>query len=130
LGYVIVLLLAVAAGGLVYWASMRFAGEADPSRADDPPASGTPRPGERGSASASADDGGTDDGDLEAPPGNGLPGTAYIPVVSARGSWQGRLGGVMGLVIAVVVAAATIAFVLYEAGHIISKLLSGATGSG
>jgi hypothetical protein len=34
LGYVIVLLLAAVAGGLVYWASMRFAGGADPSASE------------------------------------------------------------------------------------------------
>ena len=36
----------------------------------------------------------------------------------------------MGLVIAIVIAAATAAFVLYQAGHIITKLLTDAANSG
>ena len=126
MGYVIVLLLAALAGGLVYWASMRFAGAADAregggeavpldERNDDV------RRSEREHTEAS---GGTD-----APPVASA-GTAYIPVTESRGSWQGRLGGVMGLVIAIVVAAATTALLLYEAGHFISKMLSGAANSG
>lgn len=125
MGYVIVLLLAAIAGGLVYWASMRFAGDADPS------GGGATSPSEWGAAETerAPADAREADGDPE-PPNAGLPGTAYIPVVSSRGSWQGRLSGVMGLVIAVVVAAATIALFLYEAGHIVSKMLSGATSTG
>jgi hypothetical protein len=114
LGYVIVLLLAALAGGIVYWASMRFArsDEASPSGAWDTDARSE----------------GTNGGEGSPPVASA--GTAYIPVTESRGSWQGRLGGVMGLVIAVVAAAATTAFVLYEAGHIISKLLSGAANNG
>jgi len=123
LGYVIVLLLAALAGGLVYWASMRYSGAAGTSEGDG--------------ASETTGDGADDDrearsakgADPETPP-TPAPGTAYIPVVPTRGSWQSRLGGVMGLVIAVVIAAATTAFVLYQAGHIITKLLTDAANSG
>jgi len=122
LGYVIVLLLAALAGALVYWASLRFAGDAgvsdgsDEAPFEDQPDGDAPR--------SETANGGTD-----APPAASA-GTAYIPVTESRGSWQGRLGGFMGLVIAVVVAAVTAALVLYEAGHIISKLLSGAANNG
>jgi hypothetical protein len=123
LGYVIVLLLAALAGGLVYWTSMRYSGGV-----------GAPQ----GDGSSIRDDDGVDEGresrpangaDTEGPPAP-APGTAYIPVVPTRGSWQSRLGGVMGLVIAIVIAAVTTAFVLYQAGHIITKLLTDAANSG
>lgn len=123
MGYVIVLLLAGLAGGLVYWASMRYSGGAETSEND---------------ASSMQDENGADEGretrlpngaSSESPPAP-APGTAYIPVVPTRGSWQSRLGGLMGLVIAVVIAAATTAFVLYQAGHIITKLLTDAANSG
>jgi len=121
LGYVIVLLLAALAGGLVYWASMRYSGGAGAFEND---------------ASSMRTENGADEGDTppngadaERPPAP-APGTAYIPVVPTRGSWQSRLGGLMGLVIAVVIAAATTAFVLYQAGHIITKLLTDAANSG
>ncbi|MGZ5294562.1 MAG: hypothetical protein ACXWH5_11305 [Actinomycetota bacterium] len=123
MGYVIVLLLAALAGGLVYWASMRYSGAAGVSDND-------------GSSMRAEDD--ADEG-RETRPANGAdtggtptptPGTAYIPVMPTRGSWQSRLGGVMGLVIAIVIAAATAAFVLYQAGHLITKLLTDAANSG
>ena len=123
LGYVIVMLLAVLAGGLVYWTSMRYSGGADASGSD---------------GSSFLAENGTDD-DRESRPRDGAetegrpasaPGTAYIPVLPTRGSWQSRLGGIMGLVIAIVIAAAATALVLYEAGHIISKLLTDAANGG
>lgn len=134
MGYVIVVLLAALAGGLVYWASMRFsdgadapAGDGPVSVADEP----TPeRGGESSDAAGAALDTGTEIEAADEASPSPAPGTAYIPVLRTRGSWQGRLGGIMGLVIAVAVAAATIAFALYEAGHFISKMLSGATGNG
>jgi hypothetical protein len=119
LGYVIVVLLAGSAGALVYWASMRYSAGADaPERHDAPEL--TPR--EEGAEVGAAGEGG--------PAPAAPPGTAYIPVVRSRGSWQSRLGGVMGLAIAVAVGAATTAFVLYEAGHIITKLLTDAANNG
>ncbi|MEO8476764.1 MAG: hypothetical protein ABI572_06895 [Actinomycetota bacterium] len=124
MGYVIVVLLAVLAGGSVYWASMRFA--VDHTAGSEP-----------GADSRSEDDGGStletrerrETGEPDARPPVPAPGMAYIPVVSSRGSWQGRLSGAMGLVIAVVVAAATTAFVLYEAGHLISSLVGHAANA-
>ena len=121
MGYVIVLLLAALAGALVYWASLRFAGDAGAPQGSDEALEDQPDGDAPRSEGAN---GGTD-----APPAASA-GTAYIPVTESRGSWQGRLGGFMGLVIAVVVAAVTAALVLYEAGHIISKLLSGAANNG
>ncbi len=123
MGYVIVMLLAVLAGGLVYWASMRFSGGADALEND-----GSPMRTETGADEDRETQSGNG-ADAEGPPAS-TPGTAYIPVVPTRGSWQSRLGGVMGLVIAIVVAAATTAFVLYEAGHFITKLLTDAANSG
>ena len=122
MGYVIVLLLAALAGGLVYWASMRYAGGA--GAADDDGSSMPVEDADEGRETRAAD--GADTGGPPTP----TPGTAYIPVVPTRGSWQSRLGGVMGLVIAIVIAAVTAAFVLYQAGHIITKLLTDAANSG
>lgn len=123
MGYVIVLLLAALAGSLVYWASMRYAGGAGASDDDAAASTGTANGDEWREGEPSN---GTDAEGLSAP-GTG---TAYIPVVPTRGSWQSRLGGVMGLVIAIVLAAATTAFVLYQAGHLITKLLTDAANSG
>jgi len=131
LGYVIVVLLAALAGGLVYWASMRFAGDAGQPGGDGP----TDALDERGQGREGPERGAeTNEAAPRAeaqngPPSAPGPGTAYIPVLRARGSWQGRVSGIMGLVIAVAIGAATTAFVLYEAGHIISKLLS-SSGNG
>lgn len=123
MGYVIVLLLAALAGGLVYWASMRYAGGARAADNDGSSMQGEDDADE-GRETRPAD--GADTGGPPTP----TPGTAYIPVVPTRGSWQSRLGGVMGLVIAIVIAAVTAAFVLYQAGHIITKLLTDAANSG
>jgi hypothetical protein len=129
LGYVIVVLLAALVGGLVYWASMRYSGDADAPRdegsARDATHSETDGGGFLEGAHAAAPEDAGDDA-----PSDPTPGTTYIPVLRSRGSWQGRLSGVMGLVIAVAVAAAAAAFVLYEAGHVISRLLTGAASSG
>ncbi len=54
----------------------------------------------------------------------GLPGMgAYLPVTASRPSWQSRIGGLMGLVIAVIVAAAAAAFGIYSLGHLVGRLL-------
>jgi hypothetical protein len=124
LGYVIVVLLAAAAGGLVYWASMRFAGGSSEAPGDGSAI------GVGGRADEDREIRAPNGGDERGAPPKAPEGTAYIPVVPTRGSWQSRLGGIMGLVIAIVIAAAIVAFALYQGGHIISKLLTDAANSG
>ena len=121
MGYVIVVVLAVLAGGAVYWASMRFA--------VDHPAGSEPATESRSEDAGRSTREAGETREPDAGPPVASPGIAYIPVVRSRGSWQGRLSGAMGLVIAVVVAAATTALVLYEAGHIISSLVGHAANA-
>jgi len=51
---------------------------------------------------------------------------AYLPLAPAGPSWHSRLGGVMGLVIAVIGAALGIAAGLYLVGHVVARLLHSA----
>ena len=52
---------------------------------------------------------------------------SYVPVSPASPSWHTRLGGVMGLVIAVTGAALGIAAGLYLVGHFLAHLLHSAS---
>ena len=52
----------------------------------------------------------------------------YIPVVSGVSSWHARLGGAMGLVIAVAIGAIGLALALWAAGTFVARLLSDAGG--
>lgn len=129
LGYIIVVALALAVGALVYLVSMRLGDATDSTdragprmrpaktRADplgrraDPSLPEAPLPLEPSVAS----EGG---------------GGSYIPVSGGRPSWQSRLNGAMGLVVAISVAAITLAIALYEAGSLIVRLMSNAAKSG
>lgn len=112
MGYVVVLVLAVGVGAAVYWISMRWGPGAPPDveewKGTEPVAGG---------AALEA-------GAVPVPPNGG----SYIPVTPGRPSWQSRLGGVMGLVLAVSVAAIVLALALYEAGSLIARLMSDASG--
>ena len=54
------------------------------------------------------------------------PEAGSIPVVGARQSWHARLGGALGLLVAVGVGAIAIAGALYVAGTFVAKMISNA----
>jgi hypothetical protein len=101
--YAYIFLAALATGGLVFWLTLRSS------------------PDEAGSGSV--------DGDGFLPPKPPQPGTTYpeglyVPIASDRRSWQTRVAGFLGLVILVSLAAAALAFSLYQAGVFVARLLS------
>ena len=104
MAYMIVLLAALAAGGLTYWLTLRSPGTEPASLTNDgdgflPKPQPTSRP-------VAAGDG------------------AYVPLGSDRRSWQTRVVGLLGLAIAVTLAAALLAFSLYQSGAMIARLIS------
>jgi hypothetical protein len=98
--YVYIFMAALATGALVFWLTLRAAGQdARPAPADG-------------------------DGFLPEPPGaTPQPDGVYVPIGSDRRSWQTRVTGLLGLLILVSLAAATLAFSLYQAGSWIAELL-------
>jgi len=117
-GTVLVVLIAVAVGVLVFRLT---AGGMEPTRSAEP---ATPGPddevgvwsggeGEGRSARASTER------RSEVPEG-------YIPVAPGAPSWHARLGGAMGLVIAVAIGAIALAFSLWALVSFVSRLVSDA----
>ena len=51
-------------------------------------------------------------------------GRTYVPVGVDRRSWQTRTVGVLGLLIAITLAAALLAFSLYQGGSLVARLIS------
>jgi hypothetical protein len=51
-------------------------------------------------------------------------GTTYVPLTTARVSWQRRVSGVVGLVALVAVGAAVLAGGIYQAGHVVNQTIS------
>jgi hypothetical protein len=101
-GYIF--LAALAAGLVVFWLTLRSSPEEPLSDSVDgdgflPPS--PPRPGA-----------------TQAPDG------IYVPIVADRRSWQTRVAGFLGLVILVSLAAAGLAFGLYQAGSWVARLLA------
>ena len=116
LSYVLVLLIAGGVGWSVYWLTMRYAEAHQPEVPEDVR--------EWTETSASAEDGGfTPESDGPMFPSGG----AYVPVTQSRPSWQSRLSGLLGLAIAVTVAAISSAVALYSLGHLIARLLQSAS---
>jgi len=105
LGYVAVLLIAALVGVAVYLVVLRLGVRGGP------PADVGEWEGGAGGSSA-------------APPAM-QPGS-YVPVTPSEPSWHSRMGGVMGLVIAVTIAALGIAFALYLVGHALVHLIHSA----
>lgn len=105
LGYLLVLLIAGAVGWGVYWLTLRWGVRNQPTVPADV--------GEWKSA-----DPGPEPFMTAAPPGG-----AYLPVATGQPSWQTRLSGVLGLAIAVAVAAIGSAFALYTVGRLIAQML-------
>jgi hypothetical protein len=100
MAYVLVFTVALATGALVFWLTLRAGRDA-----------------------VTVPDG---DGFLaEQPAGGSYAGDGtYVPVASDRRSWQTRAAGALGLLIAITLAAALLAFALYQAGSAIADLLS------
>lgn len=104
LGYLLVLLVAGGVGYAVYWLTLRWGVRIEPEvPADVGEWKGTDRPPEPFLRDEQPD--------------------AYLPVSAGRLSWQSRLSGVLGLAIAVAVAAVGSAFALYAVGHLIARML-------
>jgi hypothetical protein len=116
LSYMLVLLIAAGVGWGVYWLTLRYAETHQPDVPEDVNEWTETRP--------SPDDGGfVPEPDVPMFPGGG----AYVPVTQGRPSWQSRLSGVLGLAIAVTVAAISAAFALYSLGHLVARLLQSAS---
>lgn len=114
MAYMIVFLAALVSGALVYWLTLR-AGRAEPAEVAADGGGGflpEPPPEEGGyryasSYATSAQDGRT-----------------FVPITVDRRSWQTRTVGVLGLLIAVTLAAALLAFSLYQGGTLVAKLIN------
>jgi hypothetical protein len=109
MAYVTVFFVALVSGALVYWLTLR-AGSTEP-------------------VDLSIDGGGGFlSGAPETPGGysyatSAPEGRAYMPIGTDRRSWQTRTIGVLGLVIAVTLAAALLAFSLYQGGSLVARLI-------
>ena len=113
MAYVIVFLAALVTGALVYWLTLR-AGRVEPfDMSTDGGAGFLPEPPDASgysyatSYAASVQDGRT-----------------YVPIGMDRHSWQTRTVGVLGLLIAVTLAAALLAFSLFQGGSLVAKLIN------
>lgn len=127
-GTLVVLALATAVGLLVY----RLTAGTD-SPTGGPSAGGPDDPGvaewrgrDADPRSAVGGPGGGTATDTE--PRQAVP-EGYIPVAPGGPSWNSRLGGLMGLVIAVGAGAIALALALYALGELIARLVSSASNS-
>ena len=150
MGFVIVVAIAVTVGVLVYRLTDPGPLPEEPPAGLDPagvdpagldPASVDPfgvDPARASQAQARPDDvrewaGGEVDDDASPRPRSPDPagsqpietGARSLPRVSSGSSWHARLGGTMGLVIAVGLGAIAIALAMYAAGTLIARLVSG-----
>lgn len=127
LGTLVVLALATAVGVLVYRLT---AGDEEPAAGTFGPDAGADVAEWRGrDAEAASSSGGAARGTAtEVEPRPTVP-EGYIPVAPGGPSWNSRLGGLMGLVIAVVAGAITLALALYALGELIARLVSSAGAS-
>jgi hypothetical protein len=101
--YAYIFLAALATGGLVFWLTLRSSPDESPSAPVDGDGFLPPKP---------------------PPPGTTYPDGIYLPITSDRRSWQTRVAGFLGLVILVSLAAAALAFSLYQVGSFVARLLS------
>jgi hypothetical protein len=130
-GTLVVLAAAIAVGVLVYRLT---AGGGDAEGAEDPGATAGDVSEWSGEEAVAGHAGGV--GAAPMPTGPPQRGAAvsdrpaipdgYIPVAPASPSWHARLGGLMGLVIAVGAGAIALALSLYAIGSLIARLVSGA----
>ena len=122
----IVVVLAAAAGFLVYRVSLRWS--TDRSAAHGVPGSGFAlEPEARPATSAQQTSTVTAQvaARVAAPPKEVPAGYLYVPLAPGRRSWQTRVFGLVGLVIVVAVTAAVLAFTLYQGGHLLNKGMKG-----
>jgi hypothetical protein len=103
MAYVIVFAAALVTGALVFWLTLR-AGWANV--ADENDGDGFLPEALAGGAVSEAGAG------------------TYVPLGTDRRSWQTRTVGVLGLLIAITLAAALLALTLYQAGSAIAKMIS------
>jgi len=112
LGYVLVVLIAAGAGYGVYFIAMQVGAPPRPTR-DVEEWKGT---------------GTSHEESLEELP---MEGGAYAPVAPPDvPSWHSRLNGAVGLLLAVSLAAATLAIAIYQLGHFFARLMSKAAKTG
>ena len=113
LGYLLVVLIAVAAGYGVYVLAMQV-GAPPPKTHDVDEWKG-------GSGTRAAPEPEPEEAPIQ--PG-------YAPVAPPETtSWHSRLNGTLGLVVAVSLAAVTLAIAIYQVGHLIARLMSQAAKS-
>jgi hypothetical protein len=114
MAYMIVFLVALVSGALVYWLTLR-AGRVEPAATATEEGSGfLPDPPPEGGGYSYASSFATSVQD----------GRTFVPVGVDRRSWQTRTVGVLGLLIAVTLAAALLAFSLYQGGSLVAKLIN------
>lgn len=121
MGTLLVLVIAVGVGVLVY----RLTAGPDPVEAQ-----GSGDPDAR--APEAGDAGAVPEGDATTPPQPGHPvepPEGYIPVAPGRASWHSRLGGAMGLVIAVAVGAIALALSVWALVEFVSRMFADAGGA-
>lgn len=54
----------------------------------------------------------------------------YVPVLASSGPrWRARIGGVVGLMAVVVIAAAAVAIGIYQLGHVLNQMIQGFLGN-
>ena len=119
LSYIMVLLVAVVVGLAVYVLVLRLGMQRPPTDVGEAAAPSTTQ-------FAPQSETRPETGSQTRPERRMAPEGAYVPVSPASPSWHSRLGGVMGLVIAVTGAALGIAAGLYLVGHLVARLLHSA----
>jgi hypothetical protein len=83
-----------------------------------------------GSGEPEADDDARSGGDATSPPDRPVePPEGYIAVAPARADWHSRLGGAMGLVIAVAVGAIALALSVWALVEFVSRMFADAGGA-
>lgn len=116
MAYVIVFLAALVTGALVYWLTLR-AGRLEPVDASVDGGGGfLPEPPDPS--------GGYSYATTYATAAQAQDARTYVPIGLDRRSWQTRTVGVLGLLIAVTLAAALLAFSLYQGGSLVAKLIN------
>jgi hypothetical protein len=102
MAYLLVLVLAAAAGAAVYVVTLRHGPvPSDPADGREPSDAGSPEPGFGGS---------------------------YVPVVASNTDWESRVTSALGLVIAVIMGAVALAASTYLAFSVAGRLLHRFTG--
>jgi hypothetical protein len=113
MAYVTVFFVAVLAGAAAYWLTLR-AGGTEPAYAS-PDGDGFMPPLPLGASSAIPAEA---TGDVRADD------PVYVPITPDRRTWQTRAIGVLGLLIAITLAAALLAFALYQTGAMLAHLMN------